>query len=70
VRTDRQKIDLLFGKVSALHFHTIRCDICLGRKRFGDKKHLSELVAEIQKLYDCLDEPPALEGKPYKEEKL
>lgn len=63
MRTDRQKIDVLFGKVAALHFHTIRCDVCLGRKRFGDRKHLRQLVGEIQELYDCLDEPASGEGE-------
>lgn len=60
MRTDREKIDVLFGAVSQLHFHTIRCNTCEGKMGWrASKQHLAYLVAEIENLYDCLDEPEA-----------
>ena len=60
MRTDREKLDTLFGAVSALHWHTIRCDTCRGKMGWrASKQHLGYLVAEIEKVYDCLDEEPS-----------
>lgn len=56
--TEREKLDILFGGVAKLHWHTIQCRTCDGKMGWrASKQHVAFLVAEIEKLYDCLDEP-------------
>ena len=58
MRTDREKIDLLFGEVGKLARHTYHCKACAGMENWlGSKRHLAWIVEQINALYDCLDEP-------------